>query len=299
MSYESATQMSNCFSSQICPPDDVYLYDLTLDTKINLLHVNQLDTDAFCKKMMDLFKKPWKMKENMTVSGTHNNNPWNFVKWATSGRSGFTKVAICHFYQWCEANSDIDSFFQPFLDPSMQGDTVSLLDKDDCMEDVVTPSSKTKQNESMNWNQMQRYSVLWTRRHNLEASCNCSRRTHGSGFRPLKYTNFCAHLEVTNVLGDREELKNVWKKQRQWKINWGLALSRHNNCSVYELGCSTTITSYNSAVKCHKLGWGAKFMSKSWPAPFGDLWLYQFPSNNGLAHKQCHVHHPSINACAH
>jgi hypothetical protein len=68
-----------------------------------------------------------------------------------SGRSGFTKVAICHFYQWCEqANSDIDSFFQPFLDPSMQGGTVSLLDKDDCMEDVVTPSSKTKQNESMN-----------------------------------------------------------------------------------------------------------------------------------------------------
>ncbi len=54
MSYESATQMSNCFSSQICPPDDVYLYDLTLDTKINLLHVNQLDTDAFCKKIMDL-----------------------------------------------------------------------------------------------------------------------------------------------------------------------------------------------------------------------------------------------------
>ncbi len=91
---------------------------------------------------MDLFKIRRKMKENMTVSGTHDSDAWNFVECAMSGTtSGFTKVAVYYFYQRCEANSDIDTFFQPFLDPSMRGDTVSLLDDDEGMEDFVTASS--------------------------------------------------------------------------------------------------------------------------------------------------------------
>ncbi len=79
------------------------------------------------------------------MSGTHNSDTRNFVESAMSGTSGFTKVAVYYFYQQCEANSDIDTFFQPFLDPSMRGDTVSLLlDNDEGMEDSVTASSSMK-----------------------------------------------------------------------------------------------------------------------------------------------------------
>ena len=34
------------------------------------------------------------MKESMTVSGTHDSNPWNFVECAMPGTRGFTKDAV-------------------------------------------------------------------------------------------------------------------------------------------------------------------------------------------------------------
>jgi hypothetical protein len=34
------------------------------------------------------------MKENMTVSETHESNPWNVVECAMSGKSGFTKIPV-------------------------------------------------------------------------------------------------------------------------------------------------------------------------------------------------------------
>ena len=68
------------------------------------------------------------MKENMTVSGTHDNDePWNFVECAMVKVPGFTKIAVYYFYKRCEACDDeIDTVFQPFLDQAMVGNTTSL-----------------------------------------------------------------------------------------------------------------------------------------------------------------------------
>ena len=64
----------------------------------------------------------------MTVSGTHDNAVWNFVESAMSGRggSGMTKISLYYFFMRCEMIPDIDSHFQPFLHPSLLGDTVSI-----------------------------------------------------------------------------------------------------------------------------------------------------------------------------
>ena len=55
---------------------------------------DHFDIEAFRKKILDLFNLCRKMKENMTVSETHESNPWNVVECAMSGKSGFTKIPV-------------------------------------------------------------------------------------------------------------------------------------------------------------------------------------------------------------
>jgi hypothetical protein len=114
------------FSSILNEDNDPHISDLKNDKAINLLDINQFETKAFRKKILDLFKIRRIMKENMTVSGTHDNEPWNFVESAMTKVQGFTKIAVYYFYRRCEACDGIDSVFQPFLDAAMIGDTTSL-----------------------------------------------------------------------------------------------------------------------------------------------------------------------------
>jgi hypothetical protein len=122
------------------------------------------------------------MKENMTVSGTHDSDARNCVECAMSGTSGFTKVAVYYFYQRCEGNSDIDTFLKQFLDPSMRGNTISfLLDNDEGMEDSVSASSSMNLSSGRSRKRATRehdletevmlQKCLSTRRQNLEAAC--------------------------------------------------------------------------------------------------------------------------------
>ena len=221
--------MIESFSCLIFLPNDVYLYDLSLDREINLLLcVDQFDTEAFRKKIMDLFKIRQKMKENMTVSGTHDSDPWNFVECAMSGTSGFMKVAVYYFFQRCETNSDVDSFFQPFLDPFMRGDTVSLLDDDECTENFVTPSSKKRakrENELKSNAMLQRVfeqggTIL---KHLADAAEECK----AAALDLRKKTSFHARLEVAKALADQEELQKLMEEEKgNGKINQGSAMSR-------------------------------------------------------------------------
>ncbi|KAI2490773.1 hypothetical protein MHU86_23797 [Fragilaria crotonensis] len=90
------------------------------------------------------------MKENMTVSGTHDNEPWNFVESAMTKVQGFTKTFFVYFfYKRCEAYDEIDAVFQPFLDPAFVGDTTSLGgcndsdDKEDGVGSIATTSTNS------------------------------------------------------------------------------------------------------------------------------------------------------------
>jgi hypothetical protein len=48
------------------------------------------------------------MKENMTVSGTHDNEPWNFVESTMTKLPGFTKISVYYFFKRCEVCDGID-----------------------------------------------------------------------------------------------------------------------------------------------------------------------------------------------
>ena len=55
----------------------------------------------------------------MTKSGTHDNDPFTFVKVAMREFHGFTPIAI-YFFTRCEEHLDIDSVFQPPMDDRMK-----------------------------------------------------------------------------------------------------------------------------------------------------------------------------------
>jgi hypothetical protein len=226
MNQPAQLQQDN-FCSLIFPPDDIYLADLEIDSDINLLCVDQFETEAFRKKIMDLFKIRRKMKQNMTESGTHDSDPWNFVECAMSGISGFTKMGVYYFYQQCEANIDIDGYFQPFLDLSMRGDTVSLLDDEDATEDTVTStahsSSKRAKKDSgagsisevMLQNLLQQGGTLL--QHLADAADDrkaAAEERKSAVLDRKKKMRFHARLEVAKALGDTDELRKLMEEAK-------------------------------------------------------------------------------------
>jgi hypothetical protein len=128
----------DCFSSILNMDNDPHIaIGLVDDKQINLMQVSQFDTKAFRKKINDLFKIRRRMKENMTVSGTHDNEAWNFVEsaMASSGcKGGFTKIGVYYFYKRCEGCDGIDAVFSPFLDPDLLGDSTNLGDDSNSSE---------------------------------------------------------------------------------------------------------------------------------------------------------------------
>jgi hypothetical protein len=220
------------FCSLIFPPDDLYLADLVCDTDINLLCVDQFETEAFRKKIMDLFKIRRKMKQNMTESGTHDSDPWNFVECAMSGISGFTKMSVYYFYQRCEENIDIDGYFQPFLDVSIRGDTVSLFDdeEDDEPDDTVTTTTHSSSSKKrakhhdgaagaisniMIQNLIQQGGTLI--QHLADAAEDRKAAADDRKSAALdrkKKMKFHARLEVAKALGDTDELRKLLEEAK-------------------------------------------------------------------------------------
>jgi hypothetical protein len=150
------------------------------------------------------------MKENMTVSGTHDTDPWNFVECAMAGTREFTEVKVYYFYQRCEANSNIDSCFQPFLDTSIRGNTVSLLgdNEDNNIDGLSLKKRAAPQDEhehaadSIIQNFLAQGNTIL--KHLSDAAQEC--KVEASNVE--KKRKFLARLEAAKVLGNREELKS-------------------------------------------------------------------------------------------
>ena len=62
----------------------------------------------------------------MTKSGTHDNNAFNFVQVAMREFHGFTPIAVYYFYTRCEEHMDIDCIFQPTIDESLKGNSITV-----------------------------------------------------------------------------------------------------------------------------------------------------------------------------
>jgi hypothetical protein len=84
------------------------------------------------------------MKTNMTASGTHDSDPWNFVEAAMKSFPGFTKLSVYYFYLRCNERNDVDSHFCPFMHSDHLGDSVSL---DNSLDESWSASSRKKPKE--------------------------------------------------------------------------------------------------------------------------------------------------------
>jgi hypothetical protein len=128
--------------------DDVHLYDLDHNPEINLQQVDTFTTEAFKKKIITLFKVRTAMKRNMTLSGEHGNDPWDFIQVAMKEITGLTKIGVYYFYMRCEDNPSIDGAFQPFLDSSLKGSTVDIgQDNSSQVSSIMGSAKKRKQDQ--------------------------------------------------------------------------------------------------------------------------------------------------------
>jgi hypothetical protein len=114
------------FTKIINTTNDHYILELQANREINLRNVMTFSSDVFKKKITNLFRIRQKIKERMTTSGTHDNNPWNFVEGAMRLYPGFTKISVYYFYTRCDENPGVESQFVTFLDDSLKGDSTTI-----------------------------------------------------------------------------------------------------------------------------------------------------------------------------
>ena len=142
---ENESTMEDEFTTLIVSYEDPVLADLDANEEVDPAQFEQMETNAFRKKCLDLFKVRSIMKENMTKSRTHDSDPYNFVKVAMRGFTGLTPVSVFYFYKWCDEHPDIDSVFQPFMNDDLKGNSITLgtCDDDDTSPSTIGSTSKT------------------------------------------------------------------------------------------------------------------------------------------------------------
>ena len=142
---ENESTMEDEFTTLIVSFEDPVLADLDANEEVDLAQFEQMETNAFRKRCLDLFKVHSIMKENMMKSGTHDSDPYNFVEVAMRGFTGLTPISVFYFYKWCDEHPDIDSVFQPFMNDNLKGNSITLgtCDDDDTSPSTIGSTSKT------------------------------------------------------------------------------------------------------------------------------------------------------------
>ena len=134
------------FSLIVVPINNPYLADLEDNEEVDLDKFEMIETSAFRKKILDLFKIRSIMKKNMTKSGTHGNDTFNFVEVTMWEFHSFTPIAVYYFYTGCKEHTGIDCIFQPTMDESLKGNSISVQNED---SDSPPSSVESKLTQSM------------------------------------------------------------------------------------------------------------------------------------------------------
>ena len=143
--------MEDEFATLIVSYEDPVLADLDTNEEVDLAQFEQMETNAFQKKCLDLFKVWSIMKENMMKSRTHDSDPYNFVEVAVRGFTGLTPISVFYFYKWCDEHPDIDSVFQLFMNDDLKGNSITL---GTCDDDDTSPSTLVSTSKTVLFNQM-------------------------------------------------------------------------------------------------------------------------------------------------
>lgn len=111
----------------------------TLEDDVDLSEFN-LTTPKSCQQVFSALRRVrQKMKDNMNKSGTHGNDPWDFVAVglrAVKQSIGFNEAY--YYYTRMEEHPEVETQFQPFIDDSLKGDSFEDMS---VRQDVVVQKS--------------------------------------------------------------------------------------------------------------------------------------------------------------
>jgi hypothetical protein len=96
---------------------------------MDLEDFDMMSSDAIRKKFNMLMKVRKEMKKNMTISGEHDHDAYNFVDVAMKNArsTGLTKIGCYYFFLRCEANPEVDVRFADRMEEVFMGNTDTPL----------------------------------------------------------------------------------------------------------------------------------------------------------------------------
>ena len=214
---ENESTMEDEFSTLIVSSEDPVLADLDTNEEVDLEQFEQMETNAFRKKCLDLFKVRSIMKENMTKSGTHDSDPYNFVEVAMRGFTGLTPISVFYFYNQCDEHPDIDAVFQPFMNDDLKGNSITLgtCDDDDTSPSTIWSTSKTVLFDQMDTMVKQGSQLLDLLKTSVEEQKLERLDRKQERLDCDKRSTINSQIEIAKALGDREELQCLSKQLKE------------------------------------------------------------------------------------
>ena len=106
----------------VLPPEDLHYDEVEI---LNLLEYDIMTDVAIKKKIMSLFKVRKIIQENMTTSGEHDSDVYNFVEVAMRkvGTGGFTLFGCYYFFKIFDLHPEVDVLYSVTLDDAIRGNT--------------------------------------------------------------------------------------------------------------------------------------------------------------------------------
>ena len=206
---DNESTMMDEFATLIVSYEDPVLANLDTNEEVDLAQFEQMQTNVFRKKCLDLFKVQSIMKENMVKSGAHDSDPYNFVEVAMRGFTGLTPISVFYFYKRCDEHPDIDSVFQPFMNDNLKGNSITLgtCDDDDTSPSTLGSTSKTVLFDQMDTMVQQGSQLLELLKTSVEEQKleQLNRKQEWMDCDKRSTINF--QIEIAKALGDHEELQ--------------------------------------------------------------------------------------------
>ena len=159
------------------------------------------------------------MKENMTKSGTHDSDPYEFVEVAMRGFMGLTPISVFYFYKWCDKHPDIDSVFQPFMNDASKGNSITLgtCDDDDTSPSTLAWTSKTVLIDQMDTMVQQGNQLLELLKTSVEDQKVEQLDRKQEWMDCDKISTIHSQIEIAKSLGDCEELQCLSNELKEYQ----------------------------------------------------------------------------------
>jgi hypothetical protein len=145
----------------VLSPDDSHYDEVEA---LNLRVYDIMTSAAIKKKVMVLLKVRREIQKNMTTSGEHDSDPYNFVEIAMKkilgGKGGLTLLGIYYFFKLCDAHPEVDVRYTVDIDDALRGNTDDSTSTKSSDDDVVPNDAGGGKNKSLNQEKKRAYSAM-------------------------------------------------------------------------------------------------------------------------------------------